>query len=150
MKREGIVPARPLVVAFTVHEEGGAHGAKGLAQRERPEIFLAVDGCPVVAGSGVVADGRPATWSMDVKGHYDQRLVRQLIGCGKAVGTEVQVAVFRAGAYSDASAVYDVGAAARVGVVGHARENSHGFEVLRLGVLDNLLALLERFVVSVE
>jgi putative aminopeptidase FrvX len=150
LKEGKVVPARPMIVAFTVHEEGGCHGAKAVAQRERPEIFLAVDGCPVVPGSPVVADGRPVTWSMDVKCHYDQRLVKGLIGCGRDVGVEVQTVVFRAGAYSDASAVYEVGAAPRVAIIGHARENSHGFEVLRFSALDNVLKVVERFVQVVE
>lgn len=149
IKEQKMPLARPTLIAFTVHEEGGAYGAKILAQRERPEIFLAVDGCPIRSGSSIVADGRPATWSHDAKGHYDQRLIRQLLRCGTDVGVEVQTAAFKAGS-SDASAAYDVGAAPRVAVIGHPRENSHGFEVIRLSVMDNLLKVLGRFVQVVE
>ena len=143
--QEGVTPGRPLLVAFTVHEEGGCHGAKVLCQRERPEIFVAVDGCPVVPGSALKLDGRPGVWSKDVKVNFDQRLVADLCRAAREAGTELQVAVFEA-AYSDASAVYDVGAAPRVATVGQVRENSHGYEVARLSVFDNLLRTLVEFV----
>lgn len=140
-----IKPSRPLVVAFTVHEEGGCHGAKVLCHRERPEIFIAVDGCPVVDGGNVTLDGGPCVWSKDVKANYDQEIVRVVLDAGAAANVPVQPAV-HAAAYTDASAVYDVGAVPRVGVVGHVRENSHGYEVARLSVFEQTLSLLETVV----
>ena len=44
MKVEDFALARATLICFTVHEEGGCHGAKALPQRERPEVFIAVDG----------------------------------------------------------------------------------------------------------
>ena len=148
VKSARVKPSRPLLVAFTVHEEGGCHGAKVLCHRERPEIFLAIDGCPIVPPSHPALDGRPATWSKDKKTHYDQRLIAALRRAAKKGGTELQVVVLEA-AYSDASAVYDVGAAPRVAVLGHVRENSHGYEVARLSIFDNLLATLVEFIQAV-
>jgi len=49
-------------------------------------------------------------------------------------------------AASDASAVYAVGGAQRVGCVGYVRENSHGHEVMPLSDFDNLLCILVAFV----
>jgi len=134
----------PMILAFTVHEEGGCHGAKVLAQRERPEVFIAVDGCPMPEGSGLKLDGRPGVWSKDKTTHFDQRLVRALMRAAREAGTGLQPVVYEAAA-SDASAVYAVGAAPRVATVGHVRENSHGYEVARLAVFDNLLATLAKF-----
>lgn len=145
IKRLSLTPHRPTIVAFTTHEEGGCHGAKALAHRERPEVFLAVDGCPMPPGSGLVLDGRPCTWSKDLKGHLDIRLVRDLNRIAAEAGVELQQVVLDA-AYSDATAVLDAGAAPRVGIVGHVRENSHGFEVTKLAIFDNLLRVLVRFV----
>jgi putative aminopeptidase FrvX len=145
LKERGIVPLRPTMVAFTVHEEGGCHGAKVLAHREKPEVFIAIDGCPMPPEAGLKLDGRPGTWSKDSKLHYDQRLVQALCEAAKAAGTELQVAVYSSAA-SDASAVYDSGGAPRVAVVGHVRENSHGYEVAQLSVFDNLLKTLLKFV----
>lgn len=145
LKDEDVTPRVPTVVAFTVHEEGGCHGAKVLAHRERPEAFVAIDGCPIPPGSGLELDGRPGVWSKDRAVHYDQRLVLALCESARAAGTALQPAVYDA-AFSDASAVYDTGGAPRVAVVGHVRENSHGYEIARLSVFDNLLRTLVEFV----
>jgi len=145
MRRGKITPEFPLIVAFTVHEEGGCHGAKVLAHREQPEVFIAVDGCPITPETPLALDGRPGVWSKDFKAHYDQRLVRDLCRMARSAGTELQPAVY-IGAYSDASAVYDSGGAPRIAFIGHVRENSHGFEVARLSVFDNVLKTLLVFV----
>jgi putative aminopeptidase FrvX len=137
-------PVYPLKIAFTVHEEGGCHGAKVLALREKPEIFIAVDGAPL-NGSDLLLDGRPGCWSKDKIGHYDQRLIRSFIYAADKAGTSMQVAVYE-NAMSDASAVYNTGAVPRVGILGHVRTNSHGFEVARLSVFENLLKTLRALV----
>jgi len=139
-----VTPYAPTIVAFTVHEEGGAHGAKVLAQRERLGIFIAVDGCPMPPGSNLKLDGRPGIWSKDSVAHFDQRLVRVFQQAAKSAGTELQVAVYDAAA-SDASYVYAAGGAERVATIGHPRENSHGFEVARLSVFDNVWRTLVAF-----
>jgi len=84
-------------------------------------------------------------WSKDSGTHFDQRLVRALCSAARTAGTELYTPVHAAAA-SDATAVYAVGAADRVATIGHVRENSHGFEVARLSVFDNLLATLVQFV----
>ncbi len=145
VSRQSITPPRPLCVAFTVHEEGGCHGAKVLAHREQPELFIAVDGCPIIPGRGIVNDGRPATWSKDAHGHLDQRLIAVFADAAARAGTSLQTAVFTEGAFSDASSVYNVGGAPRVGIIGHARQNSHGFELTPLSSFDNLLDTLTEF-----
>ena len=145
IKGHNVKPARPTIIAFTVHEEGGCHGAKVLAQREKPEIFLAVDGCPMVPGSDLVMDARPAVWSKDQVCHYDQLLVGSLRTAAAQAGFDLQTAVLLS-AMSDASQVYDVGGAPRVGVIGHVRENSHGYEVARIKAFDNLLNTLFAFI----
>ena len=145
LKDSGVVSQRPLIIAFTVHEEGGCQGAKVLAQRERPEIFVAVDGCPIPPEAPLLLDGRPAVWSQDALGHFDQRLVQALCQSAKDAGTELQVAVYEHAA-GDASAAYAVGAVPRAAHVGHVRENSHGYEIARLSVFDNLLKTLAQFV----
>ncbi len=145
IKDQGLTPTRPTIVAFTVHEEGGCHGAKVLAHRERPEIFVAIDGCPIPPDSGLKLDGRPGVWSKDVRVHYDQRIVQALCAAAEDAGTQLQTVVYDT-AFSDAGAVYDTGAAPRVGIVGQVRENSHGYEVARLSVFDNLLKTLVEFI----
>jgi putative aminopeptidase FrvX len=140
-----LVPERPMVVCFTVHEEIGGHGAKVVAQRERPEVFVAVDGCPMPPEADLELDGRPGVWSKDAVAHSDQRLVAELCDAAGRAGTELQAAVYAAAA-SDASKVYEAGAAERVVTFGHVRENSHGYEVARLRVFENVVATLVEFV----
>ena len=141
IKRGKVRPVNKLLVCFTVHEEGGCHGAKIAAHREKPEIFVAIDGCPVVDEAVLKLDGRPGIWSMDFKGHYDQRLVAWFLKVAKQAGTELQPVIYSK-ASSDASHVYDAGAAPRVAFLGHVRQNSHGFEVARLACFDRVLDVL--------
>ncbi len=143
-KKRGVRPARRMVVAFTVHEEEGAHGAKVLAQRLKPELFVAVDGCPILPELDASLDGRAGIWSRDAVTHFDQAVVRDFMKAAVEAGTELVPVVYD-GAASDASLVYDSGGAPRVATVGHIRDNSHGFEIARLSSIDNALKAIIRF-----
>jgi putative aminopeptidase FrvX len=149
LRQEALTPLHPTLIAFTIHEEGGGHGAKVLAQRERPEVFVSVDGCPMPPDTPLKLDGRPGIWSKDRLTHYDQRLLRAFCRAAERAGTELQPVVFDRAA-SDASMVYSVGAAQRVACLGHVRENSHGYEVARLSVFDNVVRTLVEFVTRYE
>lgn len=149
LKREQLQPRYPTLVAFTVHEEGGGHGAKVVAQSERPEIFIAVDGCPMPIGTPLTLDGRPGIWSKDARTHFDQRLLQALCQAALQAGTELQPVVYDSAA-SDASLVYTMGGAQRTATFGHVRENSHGFEVSRLSVFANVIRTLVQFVTTWE
>ncbi len=138
-----VILENPLIIAFTVHEEGGCHGAKSLAFKERPEIFIAIDGCPVLEPDGLKLDGRPGVWSKDRLCNYDQNLILDFIRASERANTKLQLAVYNSAA-SDASAVYNAGLAPRAGLIGHVRANSHGFEVANLSVFSNTVkAILE-------
>ena len=147
VKTERILPNRPTTVAFTVHEEGGCHGAKNVARRLEPEVFIAVDGCPVPPDVKMKIDGRPGVWCKDSHTVFDQRLIEDLSLAAEKAGTQLQRVVYDSAA-SDASAAYAAGFADRVATVGHVRENSHGYEVARLSVFANLLATLTAFLKS--
>ena len=144
MKRDSLKPSHPTIVAFTVHEEDGGHGAKVLAQAERPEVFIALDGCPMPPGTPLELDGRPGIWSKDKLTSYDQGLVRALCQAADRAGTALQPVVYDSTA-SDAGLVSSVGAAYRVACFGHVRESSHGYEVARLSVFDNVFKTLVEF-----
>lgn len=145
LQQDGIQPYHPTIVAFTVHEEIGGNGAKVLAQRERPELFIAIDGCPTPPEVSLELDGRPGIWSKDRLAHYDQRLLSALSRAAAAAGTQLQPAVYTSAA-SDASLVAYAGIVPRVACFGHVRENSHGYEVARLSVFDNVLNTLLQFI----
>jgi putative aminopeptidase FrvX len=144
IKHQNIQPYHPTIIAFTVQEEVGGQGAKALAHREKPGVFVAIDGCPIPPGSPLKLDGRPGIWSYDQLGPYDQELVMFFLLCAREAGTELQPSAYDRAA-SDASMVYASGLAERITVIGHVRENSHGYEVARLSVFDNLLKVLVQF-----
>lgn len=142
LKREGVKPPVPVVIAFTVHEEGGCHGAKFLASRVQPDLFVAIDGCPYVPGFGFEVNELPTCWSKDSLGHYDQGMLAVLDKAARSADTLTQKAIISLG-YSDATAVYNTGGAGKVACIGHARFNSHGFEVAKLGVFPNVVRTLQ-------
>ncbi len=135
-----VVPG--LVIAFTVHEEGGCHGATAVARRLNPKTFIAVDGCPIPPGVDLTLDGRPAVWCRDSIAQYNPALVDRIVETGRSCKVEIQRAVYE-GAMSDASRVYSSGGAERVATFGHVRENSHGFEVARVSVFENTFSVLK-------
>jgi putative aminopeptidase FrvX len=149
LKSDNIQPQLPLLVAFTIHEEGGGHGAKALAMREQPEIFVAVDGCPIPPGAPLKLDGRPGIWVKDRLAVYDPGLVRAFLRAGKAAGTDVQTVAYDSAA-SDASLVYAAGGTYRAACFGHVRENSHGYEVARISTFGHIVNTLVRFVETFE
>jgi endoglucanase len=144
MKDLNITPVNPLMIAFTVQEEDGCHGAKFLASEEHPEVFIAVDGCPVLPG-GLELNNRPGAWSKDKLCSYSQHLIKAFAVAAKAAGTELQTAVYDSAA-SDASAVYNAGLAPNIGLLGHVRTNSHGFELARLSVFSNTVKTLMEYI----
>ena len=148
LKKKKFESSCPLLVAFTTHEEGGCHGARALAAREKPERFISIDGCPVVDPEVLKLDGRPGIWSKDMFGNYDQRLVRDLMRAASEAGTELQPTVNDC-ASSDASEARQAGGADRVATMGYVAQNSHGFAVANIGVFSNvfntLLCFTEKF-----
>jgi len=126
---------------FTVEEEIGCLGAKVFAAREKPEIFIAIDGSPLVPECPVELDGRPGIRSRDCVATYDQDLLREICQLSADAGVELQPVVY-SGAASDASLVYSIGASPRVACLGYIRDSSHGFEVTPLRTFDHLTTTL--------
>ena len=142
-----LAPRSPTIIAFTVEEEIGCHGAKALAQRERPDVFVAVDGSPLVPECPLELDGRPAIRSRDRVATYDQGLLREICRFSSDAGVELQPAVY-AGAASDASLVYSIGASSRIACLGYVRASSHGFEATPLVTFDHMLTVTEALLMN--
>lgn len=147
--QENLQPIHPTVIGFVVQEEVGGHGAKTLARAIEPDIFVAVDGAPIPPYSDLKIDGRPALWSRDGLIHYDQEMIQIFQQVGQKEGIDVQVAAYNSSA-SDASMVMAAGLVAKAVCFGHVRENSHGYEVARLSVFDNVIQVLKSFMISTE
>jgi len=141
LKSRDVLPRSPLIAAFTVEEEIGCLGAKVLAQRERPDVFVAIDGSPLVPECPVELDGRPAIRSRDRAATYDQELLAEICRISDEAGVALQPVVY-AGAASDASLVYSAGACARVACLGYVRASSHGLEVAPLAAFDHLVTVV--------
>ncbi len=135
------IPDRTVNLCFLVQEETGLIGARGWSARNPVEIFIAIDSSPMPRNQQLQLDGRPAIWSRDSQIHFDQRLIADLSAAANRAGTQLQYAVYDRAA-SDASGVLNAGHAPRAATVGYPRENSHGYEVCRLSVFDNLIATL--------
>jgi len=146
-KEEDLAPRSPMIVAFTVEEEIGCHGAKALAQRERPDVFVAIDGSPLVPECPLELDGRPAIRSKDRLATYDQELLREICRFSSDAGVELQPVVY-AGAASDASLVHSIGASPRVACLGYVRASSHGFEVAPVVAFDHMLTVTEALLLN--
>ncbi|MFT5367085.1 MAG: putative aminopeptidase FrvX [Candidatus Latescibacterota bacterium] len=147
MIRMDQTPARTTCLCFMVQEESGLIGARGWSARNPVEIFIAVDSSPMPRNQQLTLDGRPAIWSKDSSMHFDQGLIQDLAKAAQKAGTEMQYAVYDRAA-SDASGVLDAGHAPRGATMGYPRENSHGYEIVRLSVFDNLIATLFEYLVN--
>ena len=147
IKESGIQPHHPTIIAFTTQEEIGGHGAKYLARTINPEVFVAVDGSPILPKSPLVLDGRPGIWAKDRLAQYDQDLMRAFSKAALEAGTTLQPVVFNDNASDASLASYALGIP-KIVCIGHVRENSHGYEVARLSVFDNLLNTLTAFLNS--
>lgn len=140
-------PKRTTNFCFMVQEETGLIGARGWSARNPVEIFIAVDSSPMPRNQQLTLDGRPAIWSKDSSMHFDQKLIQDLSKAAQQAGTDMQYAVYDRAA-SDASGVLDAGHAPRGATIGYPRENSHGYEIARLSVFDNLIATLFEFLAN--
>lgn len=147
MTHVNLVPAHTTHLCFMVQEESGLVGARGWSARNPVETFIAVDSSPMPKNQQLTLDGRPAIWSKDSTMHFDQTLIQDLSKAALQAGTELQYAVYDRAA-SDASGVLDAGHASRGATIGYPRENSHGYEISRLSVFDNLIATLFEYLAN--
>lgn len=147
LRAADLQPRRTVHLCFLVQEESGLLGAKGWVRRNEVETFIAIDSTPMPKGSQLCLDGRPGTWSRDSRVHFHQGLIGELDAAAGRAGTGLQYAVYGAAA-SDATGVLEVGGAERCATIGYPRENSHGYEVVRWSVFDNLAGTLFEYLAS--
>lgn len=147
LQTEGVKPRRRSLFAFTHSEEVGGLGIMHLARKAVPEALIAIDLAPMPPNTPLALDSRPAIWSKDSRSHYDHGLMLELIAAGREIDIELQTVVYEEAA-SDASIAFNTGGTDRALCFGWACGNSHGFETLRVGVLENTLRTLHRFVTT--
>ena len=134
-------PATPVCAAFTACEESGVSGAAYLSRQLDPNDFIAIEVAPVAEEYPVDMSDAPAVYFKDAMYQYSHDLSRELIGAGRRVGLECQPSVVRSFG-SDASITYKAGLNGRCTCIGFPTENTHGFEITRIGALENCVHVL--------
>ena len=135
-------PARPVCAAFTACEESGVSGAAYLSRQLDPHDFIAIEVAPVAEEYPVTMSDAPAIYFKDAIYQYSHDLSRELIDAGHRIGLECQPSVVRSFG-SDASITYKAGLNGRCACIGFPTENTHGFELTRLGALENCVHVLK-------
>lgn len=134
----GVEP-RARYVATTSEETGGEGALYALTQRGA-EVCIALELGPVVPDSEVVLDSRPTVWTADSYGATQAADLDWIEAVGRNVGVEVQFQALSRGG-SDASIAASHGLCARPVTLGLPMQNTHGFETIHRGAMDELAKL---------
>ncbi len=134
-------PIHDTCLAFTATEEGGVSGAAYLARHLDPDDFIAVEVGPVAEEYPIDMSDSPVLLFKDGSYHYSTDLTRALLDAGERCDTTCQTAVIRCFG-SDASLTAKAGLVGRPACICFPTENTHGYEVTRLGALENCVTVL--------
>ena len=138
LKEEGLTPARPVWLHFTVYEEVG-HGGAGSVPAGVTEAISVDMGC---VGSGLQCTERQVSiCAKDSGGPYSYEVVKKLIAAAKAEGADYAVDVYPYYG-SDVEATLSAGWDLRHGLIGPGVYASHGYERSHRDGVENTLKLL--------
>lgn len=130
----------PVSFVATASEEVGGEGALYYLQEHRPEVCIALELGPNVPDAPVEITDQPTVWVTD---SYSTMLADD-IDLTDRVGQELSLALqFQAlsSGGSDASCAASHGHCARPFTFGLPMENSHGYEIIHPGAMENLARL---------
>ena len=111
------------------------------SQREQPEVFIAVDGCPIPPEAPLKLDGSPGIRTQDHTAIYDPYLLNDICHLAEGAGASLQPVAY-ASSTSDVSLAHTVGAAPCIASVGYVRKSSHGYDATPIESFDSLLLTL--------
>ena len=136
-------------VAFvaTVSEETGGEGALYYLAKTRPNVCIALELGPNAPDAPVEISDQPTVWANDSYSAMtaaDGDLVAKI---GEKLGFELQFQALSRGG-SDASCAASHGLCARPITLGIPMENSHGYEIIHPGAMENLAKLTVAIVKS--
>ncbi|MGB7087771.1 MAG: M42 family peptidase [Phormidesmis sp.] len=144
-------PPVDVYLVASAKEEVGAVGALYFTQRQRLDQLIALEICPL---SGLlsreyplVEGPRPALFSQDSYGLYDEGLNREIIEAAQRVDIPLQVATI-SGFGSDASIAMKFGHVARGACLAFPTDNTHGYEIAHLGAIRNCCEVLKAVIAS--
>ena len=129
-----------VLFAATAAEEVGGEGAKFVLRDIRPDICIALELGPSVPDAPVNLSEQPTVWADDSYSAMSAADGDLLAKLGTELGLELQFQALSRGG-SDASASASQGLCARPFTLGLAMENSHGFEIMHAGAMDQLARL---------
>jgi putative aminopeptidase FrvX len=128
------------IFAATAAEEVGGEGALFLLQRLRPAICIALELGPAVPDAPVELTDQPTLWVNDGYSAMAASDVELVEMAAREVGLDIQYQALSRGG-SDASCAAHHGLCARPITLGLAMENSHGYEVMHSGAMQQLANL---------
>ncbi len=142
---EGEGPAAPVAIVFTREEELGFGTAGYAAERLPGAVSLAVDVAPVSAQEyGNQVDADPCVGYRDDWAVYDKQTADHLVSLALELGLLPGMGVFE-NYGSDASGARRLGRTARAALVGIPMANTHGYEIIHAGAIDNTARLIAAF-----
>lgn len=138
-------PAVPVYVVFTKEEELGS-GTAGYAAGTLPgELSLAVDVAPVSPDEyGNEVDPYPTIGYRDDYAVYTKDVADALVAHALDLEMLPGIGIFE-NYSSDASAAKRLGRTAKAALVGIPMENTHGYEIIHSGAIENTARLLVAF-----
>ncbi len=142
---QGDGPAVPVYIVFTREEELG-FGTAGFAAGTLPGILsLAVDVAPVSPDEyGNQVDAYPSIGYRDDYAVYSKDVADLLVDHALRLDMLPGIGIFE-NYSSDASAVKRLGKSAKAALVGIPMENTHGYEIIHAGAIENTARLLASF-----
>lgn len=140
----GVSPAVPAQVMFTISEEVGIGGTHGFG--EQVQELVAVDNG--VTGPGQATNDEAATIAFrDRTGPFDLPIARHLVSLAQAKGIRHVRDTFRS-YRSDSAAAIDAGWDLRAGLICFSLDASHGWERTHINSLTELTKLIVAYVES--
>ena len=130
----------PVLFAATTSEEVGGEGAQFLLHKIQPEVCIALELGPNVIDSVVEINDQPTVWASDSYACMNPKDGDLLASIGSDLGLDLQFQCLSQGG-SDASCAASRGLCARPITLGIPMENSHGFEIIHPGAIQNLAQL---------
>jgi putative aminopeptidase FrvX len=128
-----------LFVASSAEEVGG-EGALYVLQKYRPDVCVALELGPDVEDARVDLSDQPTVWVNDSYSAPAAADVELLADLGKELGMQLQFQALSRGG-SDASCAAHHGLCGRPFTLGLPMQNSHGFEVMHPGAMQQLARL---------
>jgi putative aminopeptidase FrvX len=129
-----------VVFAATAAEEVGGEGAKFILRNLKPDICIALELGPHVEDAPLELNDQPTIWTTDSYSTMSAEDGFLIDTIGEELKMDLQFQSLSRGG-SDASASANQGLCARCFTLGLPMANSHGYEIMHPGAMENLARL---------